>query len=225
MTRSPEPPVYAIGDVQGCYSRLNDLIQGLPDADRAQLWFAGDLINRGPESLATLRAIKALGERAVCVLGNHDLHLLAVAAGVREPSAGDTLDDILTAPDCEELIYWLRHQPLAWFDRPYLLVHAGVHPEWTVKQTLRNAQQVQQALQGDDWKNFLHEMYGNTPKRWSDMLTGANRRRIIVNVLTRMRMIDESGQIDMKYKGAPRDAPSGLHPWFMLPGKLGQHTT
>jgi bis(5'-nucleosyl)-tetraphosphatase (symmetrical) len=212
--------VYAIGDVQGCGSCLKTLLNQLPDVDKAQLWFAGDLVNRGPESLATLRLVRDLGSRARCVLGNHDLHLLAVAAGIRPASKGDTFEAILGAPDREELIDWLRHQPLAVHAQDHLMVHAGVHPEWSLEQTLASANEVETALRSDAWTEFLADMYGNRPAQWNeDELSGTPRLRITVNILTRMRMVDPQGGLDMKFKGSPEQAPASLIPWFDHPAR------
>src|SRR5690606_24529548 len=157
--------IWAVGDLQGCYQALDQLLQHpeIASDPLAQFWFVGDLINRGPESLATLRQVIALGDRAVTVLGNHDLHLLAVAAGVHDPKPGDTLADILAAPDLDALIDWLRHRPLAHFAHGHLMVHAGVLPQWTAAQTLTLARSVETVLAGDEWKSFLGEMYGNEP--------------------------------------------------------------
>lgn len=212
-------PVYAIGDVQGCGSCLDALLAQLPDVDQAQLWFAGDLVNRGPQSLETLRTVQQLGQRAHCVLGNHDLHLLAVVAGVRSPTRGDTFDAILDAPDRDDLVYWLRHCPLAVHASNHLMVHAGVHPQWTLAQTLQYADEVQRVLRSDRWTAFLADMYGNGPDQWDAALTGNSRLRVIVNVFTRMRMLDQQGRLNMKYKGGPADAPDELVAWYEYPNR------
>ena len=186
----------------------------LPDANSARFWFAGDLINRGPNSLGTLRLVRSLGDRAVCVLGNHDLHLLAAASGVRKPSARDTLQEILEAPDCDELLHWLRHQPMAHLEGDILLVHAGVHPSWTARETLIYAHEVEQALRGPKWRNFLADMYGDQPQQWQPGLTGNARLRAIVNILTRMRMLRADASLDMNFKDSPARAPTDLTAWF-----------
>jgi len=213
-------PVYVIGDVQGCCACLEQLIEQLPAGDTAQLWFVGDLINRGPQSLQTLRLIRSMSDRVRCVLGNHDLHLLAAAAGVRKPSRRDTLDEILQAPDSAELIDWLRNQPLLHYEAPYLLVHAGVHPDWTLQQTLDNAELVQNQLRSPNWRDYLAQMYGNSPDRWHENLSGPDRMRIIINTFTRMRMMDETGHLDMDFKDHPDAAPAHLRAWFDKPNQL-----
>lgn len=220
------PPIWAVGDIQGCAVALDTLLahpelKAQPDA---QLWFAGDLTNRGPDSLGTLRRIRELGSRAVTILGNHDLHLLAVAAGIRKPGKSDTFTDVLNAPDADELIRWLRHQPLAHYAHGYLMVHAGVLPEWTVAQTLACAQEVQAALQADDWRNRLQNMYGNEPSRWRRDLGRNKRLRIIVNALTRIRMCTRKGRMEFAHKGAP-SADGDLLPWFDLPKRATRTET
>ncbi|MGH6609295.1 MAG: symmetrical bis(5'-nucleosyl)-tetraphosphatase, partial [Burkholderiaceae bacterium] len=178
---------YVIGDLQGCLSSFKQLSAQLPAADR--LIFVGDLVNRGPESLATLRNVKARVERgqAISLLGNHDLHLLAAAAGIRPLKSSDTLQEILDAPDRDELLAWVRQRPLAHFEDGTLFVHAGVLPQWTVHQTLSLAEEVHRALTADDGDSFLREMYGDEPRRWSDDLSGNDRLRCVVNALTRLR--------------------------------------
>jgi len=211
---TPSPTVWMVGDLQGCCDALTRLLAH-PDiaADaRARFWFAGDLINRGPRSLDTLRAIMALGERAVAVLGNHDLHLLALAARVRRPGKHDTIAEILDAPDAEQLITWLRHRPLAHFESNHLMVHAGVLAKWDVAKTLALAQEVEHALRGPNWPRALANMYGNEPTAWKDELTGAKRLRVIINALTRMRLCTADGRMELSVKGAPDAAPAGLLP-------------
>ena len=212
----PVPPI-AIGDLQGCCNALRRLLAELP-AD-APLWFAGDLVNRGPASLDTLRTVIALGDRAVAVLGNHDLHLLAVAAGVRQPKKGDTLDDILAAPDAAELIDWVRHRPLAHFDRGMLLVHAGVLPQWDVEQTLELAHEIETALRGHGWREAVAMLFGPAPDRWRDDLPREERLRVAANALTRLRFCSVDGRMDFTANGAPENAPSGCMPWFDVPGR------
>ncbi len=217
MTKAT-PPVWVIGDVQGCATALDTLLAHpeIAAQPEAQLWFAGDLTNRGPDSAGTLRRIRDLGSRAVTVLGNHDLHLLAVAAGIRKPGKSDTFCDVLNAPDADELILWLRQQPLAHHLDGYLMVHAGVVPQWTVRQTLECAQEVQAALSSDDWRERLSNMYGNEPNRWRDDLGRNKRLRIIVNALTRIRMCTRKGRMDFTLKGAPVP-DADLLPWFDVP--------
>ncbi len=211
---------YAIGDVQGCGQALARLEARIRELDPDPfLLFVGDLVNRGPQSLATLRRMKQLGERGAVVLGNHDLHLLAAAHGLRGIHTQDTLDEILIAPDREELLEWLRHQPLARMHEGHLVVHAGVLPQWSTEQVLALAGEVQAALQGPNWLDFLHHMYGNTPTGWDDSLTGPDRLRCIVNALTRLRFCDAQGHMDFKTKEAAGSAPPGFHPWFDIPGR------
>lgn len=216
---------YVIGDLQGCLPSLTELLARIdavsPDA---QLLFLGDLVNRGPASLETLRRVRALGDRAQVVLGNHDLHLLAVAHGIRKQHRSDTLDDILQAPDRDELLDWLRHRPLALFEDGHLVVHAGVVPQWTAQQTLALAHEVENVLRGPDWVDFLRQMYGNTPARWDDALQGADRLRCIVNALTRIRFCTVDGTMDMASKGVETELPGYLR-WFDVPGRKTQDVT
>jgi bis(5'-nucleosyl)-tetraphosphatase (symmetrical) len=217
---------YAIGDLQGCHTQLLALLDKIdavtPDA---QLIFVGDIVNRGPQSLATLRQIYRLKQRARIVLGNHDLNLLAIACGLRKPHRSDTLDDILAADDREELLTWLRHQPLALAQDGHLFVHAGVLPQWSAQQTLALAAEVEAALQGPDWVAFLQEMYGNAPARWDDALQGADRLRCIVNALTRIRYCHPDASMDFKTVEGMDQAPAGLLPWFDLPSRKTQDIT
>ncbi|HWP94996.1 MAG TPA: symmetrical bis(5'-nucleosyl)-tetraphosphatase [Gammaproteobacteria bacterium] len=214
--------VYAIGDIQGCHDELRALLARLDfDPQRDRLWFTGDLVNRGPHSLAVLRFVKALGERAVTVLGNHDLHLLAVAAGARPLKARDTFGDVLAAPDREPLLEWLRHRPLLHHDESlgWTLVHAGLPPQWDLAQARACAAELEAVLRGPHWREFLHEMYGNEPDRWSDTLTGKARLRFIVNAFTRLRYCSADGRLDLATKLAPGSQPEGFMPWFEVPGR------
>ena len=213
---------YAIGDVQGCYQPLLRLLETLrfdPALDR--LWFAGDLVNRGPESLDVLRFVRGLGSRAITVLGNHDLHLLAVAEGVRKPMRKDSLSAILEAPDRDELIEWLRRQPLAHREDGFahLLVHAGVPPQWSADDALARAREVEAVLQGPSCRDFLHHMYGNQPDTWDEGLEGFERLRLITNYLTRMRFCAADGKLDLDNKSPPEDANRGFAPWYSHPGR------
>lgn len=214
------PDTYVIGDLQGCHQQLQDLIREI-DAQPggSRLIFAGDLINRGPQSLQTLRTVMALGERAQAVLGNHDLHLLAVSQGIRPLHGSDTLHEILDAPDRDELIDWLRRLPLAIFEQDHLVVHAGVLPQWDAAQAMALAAEVQHMLRSDDWVGFLTHMYGNTPDRWHDDLQGAERLRCIINAFTRLRFCQADGTMDFKVKEGAAGAPQGLMPWFEVPGR------
>ncbi len=211
---------YLIGDLQGCcdaFERLLTRIDFSPSRDR--LWLLGDLVNRGPRSLATLRRLAALGDSATCLLGNHDLHLLAVAHGVRPQHRNDTLGPILQADDREPLLGWLRQQRLAVFELGWLMVHAGVVPQWTRDDTLTLAGEVQAVLRGPDLPDFLHVMYGNEPSRWHAGLTGNDRLRFTVNVLTRLRFCTADGELDFKTKDGAGAAPPGYAPWFDAPGR------
>lgn len=214
--------IYAIGDVQGDYAALQDLLEKI-EFNRTDdtLWFVGDLVNRGPDSLGVLRFVQQLGDRAISVLGNHDLHLLAFASGAEEPRQRDTLQPILTAPDRDGLIDWLRQRPLAYFEEGFLLVHAGLLPEWDVPTALDLAAEVEAALRAPDYKTFLADLYGNEPARWQAGLRGIERLRLTINVLTRMRMLSNDGALDFDYKGHPDEAPRDLTPWFELPRASG----
>jgi bis(5'-nucleosyl)-tetraphosphatase (symmetrical) len=218
---------YVIGDLQGCAHEASLLLARIAEdakahGQQARILFVGDLINRGPESLTALRRMKALAEgsagRVEALLGNHDLHLIAVAVGARKASRSDTLDEILAAPDRDELIAWLRQRPLAMFVDAHLLVHAGVPPQWSAEQTMQLAGEVEAALRGDGWIDFLANMYGNQPDRWDDALTGIDRIRCIVNALTRMRLCWPDGRMDFLHKESDK-GPEGseLQPWFELP--------
>jgi bis(5'-nucleosyl)-tetraphosphatase (symmetrical) len=222
---------FAIGDVQGCASELRALLALLKfSADRDQLWFVGDLVNRGPQSLQCLRLIHALGDNAVVVLGNHDLHLLALAFGSKlRDKPGDTLRELLRAPDRMALLQWLLERPLAHQDPVHgeLLIHAGLVPQWSVSRTLSLAQEVQTALVAAP-EQFLDHMYGDQPEQWSDELQGHDRLRFIVNTLTRLRVCTSAGRVALKAKGPPprgaRDAPGALLPWFEVPGRVSRDT-
>jgi bis(5'-nucleosyl)-tetraphosphatase (symmetrical) len=217
--------IYAIGDIQGCQCSLQRLIDKLGfDKRRDKLWFTGDLVNRGPDSLETLRFIRKLGKRAVCVLGNHDLHLLAVNAGLARQKKRDTLDTILAAPDRDELIDWLRHRPLAVHKAGFLMVHAGLPPQWDVKKTLACAAEVESVLRGDNYRKFLRKMYGDQPDMWNDKLSGNDRLRCIVNYLTRVRYCRRSGRICHNAKGPVGSQPEGFMPWFRVPGRASTDT-
>ncbi len=206
---------WAIGDLQGCLDSLLRLLPQLP-AD-ARLWMPGDIVNRGPRSADSLRWAMSQGERLVAVLGNHDLHLLAVAAGIRRAHRTDTLDDILGAPDRDALIDWVRTRPLAHFEDGWLMVHAGVLPQWSVARTLELAEEVRAVLSGPRWIDFLREMYGNEPAEWSDGLRGHDRLRVIVNALTRIRFCTPAGRMDFAAKEGLDAAPPGHRPWFDVP--------
>ena len=211
---------YAIGDLQGCYDELIALLQLIKfNADNDQLWFVGDLVNRGPASLRTLRFVRDLSDNSSIVLGNHDLHLLSCRYLERmNPTKKDTTREILEAPDCEALLEWLRHQNLAHHDSnlSFLMVHAGLPPDWDTDETLRRAREVEQQLRSEDFIVFLDQMYGNEPTRWDNQLSGWPRLRFIVNALTRLRFSQANGCIDMQYKGPLGSQPESLQPWFEL---------
>jgi len=210
---------YAIGDIQGCYEefcRLLKLIGFAPARDR--LWLVGDLVNRGPGSLETLRLVKSMGDAAVTVLGNHDFHLLTVAAGHARLHRRDTLRPILEAPDREELLRWLRTRPLIHAEGSFVLVHAGLIPSWTVEEALAHAQEVEAALAGPRHDEFLRQLYGNEPD-WRDELAGWDRLRAIVNVCARLRFCSPAGRLEYDEKRGAEHAPEGYAPWFKIPGR------
>jgi len=226
--------VYAIGDLQGCHAEFVALLERIAfDPRRDRLWLAGDLVNRGPESLACLREVRALGDAAVTVLGNHDLHLLAVARGGGRLTRKDTMDDILAAPDCEALLDWLQAQPLLVHEtqeqeslavgedlarrEEWVMTHAGILPQWSVSDAVALAGEVGANLGSEQSGDFLQQMYGNQPACWHSELEGVDRLRSIVNVLTRMRFIDADGCLDFSAKEGLESAPAGFAPWFCYP--------
>ncbi|MGH8491929.1 MAG: symmetrical bis(5'-nucleosyl)-tetraphosphatase [Moraxellaceae bacterium] len=212
--------LYAIGDVQGCREALEDLLTLIRfDPARDRLWFAGDLVARGPDSLGVLRLVKSLGPAAESVLGNHDLHLLAAHYGLSKPKARDLTQAIFNAPDRAELMAWIRQRPLCLEDEALdcILTHAGIPPGWSCKQTRKRAREVEAALQSPDIESFLGDMYGNEPAVWNSNLEGTTRLRVITNFLTRMRLVDLDGRMDFAYKEDLTAIPPGLHPWFSLP--------
>jgi bis(5'-nucleosyl)-tetraphosphatase (symmetrical) len=217
---------YAVGDIQGCCAELRQLLEAMRfDPAQDRLWLVGDLVNRGPGSLAVLRLVKSLGDAAIAVLGNHDLHLLAVAAGVAQPHRTDTLDEILQAPDRDELLDWLRSQRLLHAEAGYVLVHAGLLPQWSVAQAARLAREVEARLRAEDYIEFLGHMYGNTPHAWDDELTGYKRLRVIVNAFTRMRIVTPQGEMEFRFKGELGDIPAGYLPWYEVPGRKSRDAT
>lgn len=215
--RQAPSSLWAIGDLQGCLEPLQRLLARIPDDDR--LLFVGDLVNRGPQSAATLRFVRELvdGGRALALLGNHDLHLLAAAHGIRPLHDDDTLDEILTAPDRDELLDWLRRRPLAHREAGALFVHAGVLPPWTVAQTLALAQEVEHKLGGTAPRAFLATMYGNEPARWDERLAGPDRWRCVINALTRLRYVRADGAMQLRVKDDPAARAAGALPWFEHP--------
>jgi bis(5'-nucleosyl)-tetraphosphatase (symmetrical) len=218
--------LYAIGDIQGCHAefcQLLDLIAFSPDSDR--LWLVGDLVNRGPESLAVLREVRKLGDAATTVLGNHDFHLLTVAAGHRRQHHSDTLDAILEAPDRDELIGWLAARPLVVVEGERLLVHAGLLPQWTPATALMLSREVQEMLAGDRANEFLSVLYGDEPRQWTEELAGYDRLRVAVNACTRLRFCTADGTMDFKEKRGAGHAPEGFLPWFAQSGRLSAGMT
>ncbi len=219
--------VFAVGDIQGCCDELKSLLDAVHfNIHEDQLWFVGDLVNRGPQSLETLRFIKSLGSAAICVLGNHDLHLLALAYDSDAPVADADLHTVLHATDRDELIAWLIHQPLAHYDEQLdtLLVHAGVANEWTVADVLKRASEVETTLRSGHAGDFLTAMYGNQPARWADTLEGMDRLRFITNCLTRIRYCMPDGELNFAAKLAPGTQPKHLLPWFELPTRATQNS-
>ncbi|MBU3597240.1 symmetrical bis(5'-nucleosyl)-tetraphosphatase [Polynucleobacter bastaniensis] len=214
--------IYAVGDIQGCAPSLKALVKKLPAVSK--IIFLGDLVNRGPDSLGTLRYLKKLQEekRIECILGNHDLHLLAVDAGIRKTKGLDTVQPILDAPDRAELMHWLRHRPMALSNGKVLTVHAGVLPQWDLQQTIECAQEVEKALRKKSYKDFLANMYGNTPNRWSNSLKGYERLRVITNALTRIRFCTPTGIMEFESKEGFEDGPKGYIPWFKTPKRKTQ---
>lgn len=215
---------YAIGDVQGCYAELQALLAHIGFEETTdRLWFAGDLVNRGPDSLTVLRFVHGLGDRVLTVLGNHELHLLACAHGVRHPHRNDTFADILGAPDRDVLLGWLQRQPLLYVGcGGDVLVHAGLPPDWTIDAARRHAAEVERALGSDAAGEFFTGMYGNEPDRWTDDLKGIERLRFITNALTRMRFCTRKGRLDLKSKGAPGTQQDKLLPWYAVPGRASR---
>lgn len=218
--------VYAIGDVQGCYDDLLRLLEHIKfDTTHDRLWFAGDLVNRGPQSLETLRLVRSLGESALCVLGNHELHLLAIANEATAPRPKDKFSAILAAPDSAELLEWLRYLPLLHHDPvlKFTLIHAGLPPQWDVALAQRCAREVEEVLRGVEYREFFHHMYGNHPELWSPALSGWERRRYITNCLTRLRYCDPDGHLALHEKGHPGQQPAPFLPWFAVPGRASRH--
>jgi len=210
--------IYAIGDIQGCFDdllRLLDVISFNENSD--QLWFAGDLVNRGPKSLETLRFVKSLGHSAVTVLGNHDMHLLAASCLPKVANKKDCLTQVLDAPDRDELIYWLRHRPLLHYNDDFCLLHAGLPPQWDFKKAKNMAMIAEQVLRDKDYETFLKQMYGDKPNIWSHDLKGVSRLRFIINCFTRMRYCDAEGRLDFVNSGPLGSQPNNLFPWFDAP--------
>jgi bis(5'-nucleosyl)-tetraphosphatase (symmetrical) len=217
---------YAIGDLQGCFSQLERLLDEFAYApSRDRLWFVGDLVNRGTQSLEIMRFVKSLGSRAVTVLGNHDLHLLMVAEGHARVHRSDTLEAILDAPDRDELIDWLRTRQMMHAEGEYAMVHAGLLPSWEVPFAMGLAHEVEDTLRGRDYRGLLESMYGNQPDRWDDSLAGIDRLRVVINAMTRLRICTSDGRMEFSHKGEPEDTPQGFMPWFEVPERRSASTT
>ena len=213
---------YAIGDIQGCYTELQNLLNEINFNEKNdQLWFAGDLVNRGPKSLQTLRFIKSLGASAKIVLGNHDLHLIAASKNIRPISNKDTIKEILTADDADELINWLKSRPLLLTDTDlgFTMVHAGIAPQWTLDAAKNFAKECESILQNEKIDDFLMHMYGDTPNIWSDSIEGYARQRFIINCFTRIRFCTINGTLDLDVKVAPGSQKKSLIPWYALPNR------
>lgn len=203
---------YAIGDVQGCFDELQALLAKIRFSAADRLWFVGDLVNRGPKSLAALRFVRSLGDRAVTVLGNHDLHLVAQHEGFERGRPDDTFAEVLGAPDRAEVVDWLRRRPLMHLEGDFAMVHAGLLPQWSRERAFKLAGEVQTVLVGPSYREFFAHMYGSQPERWRDELAGWDRLRVIVNAMTRMRFCTRDGKMEFRAKG--RDAPDGYLPWY-----------
>jgi len=218
--------IYAIGDVQGCYGSLQRLIDRIQfDSSLDRLWFVGDLVNRGPESVLVLRLLKTLGAAARVALGNHDLFLLAAAEGIVGLRPKDSIQDVLEAEDRVELLSWLRHQPLHYREGPYFMVHAGLLPQWTITEAERLAQAVSHVLSGPDYKVFLQTVFHDAPAQWAPELEGMQRLAATARVLTRLRSCTPDGQMDMGFSGHPDQAQPGHVPWFTIPGRRSTDAT
>jgi len=207
--------IYAIGDIQGCFNELKSLLKRIHfSLDKDQLWFTGDLVNRGPDSLATLRYVKSLGDNAITVLGNHDLHMLAVLYDFEQQRPSDTFDEIIQAADKDALIQWVAHRPLLHKNHETVLVHAGIYPGWSIQQAAKLATEVESVLQSPQLPDFLQQMYGNQPDQWNDALSGWPRLRFITNAFTRMRYCHDNLTLDLKHNGVPGSQPEYLKPWL-----------
>ena len=214
---------YAIGDIQGCYEEFTMLLDKVDfRADRDRLWLLGDLINRGPDNLSVVRRVMALGDSAITVLGNHDLHFLAVHRGGHSANRNDTFADVLESRQVGDISDWYRQQPFLHRDRQlgYVMAHAGVPHLWGIKQALAFSAEIEEVVSGNDCEPYFRGMYGNVPNVWSESLEGMDRWRVITNYFTRMRLIDENGVLDFSHKGALSDAPEGLVPWFRLRARV-----
>ncbi len=219
--------LYAVGDVQGCHTSLRTLLEKVHfNSDRDQLWFVGDLVNRGPESLAVLRFVRDLGDNAVTVLGNHDLNLLAIAAGTRALRPTDTIQDVLEAKDRDDLLTWLRQRPLMHYDSNLdcAMVHASIHPHWNIDTALRLAAEVERKVRSNRRADFFKQMYGSKPNVWSEELNGYKRLRCVTNIFTRARYITRDGLMDYSNTDPPEKAPGDLTPWYLRENQISPRT-
>jgi bis(5'-nucleosyl)-tetraphosphatase (symmetrical) len=218
--------IFAIGDLQGCYGQFRELLDLIGfDRTKDRLWLVGDIVNRGPDSLRILRFVKGLTDAVTIVLGNHDLHLLMVAEGCASLSRNDTVQDILSAPDREELLHWLRQQKLLHLDGNYVMVHAGLLPSWSIAQASELASTVEAMIRGEEFHEFCAQMYGDQPDHWDDDLSGYARLRVVINAMTRMRVCTPDGKMDFKFKGVLKDIPQGYLPWFDVPNRASREKT
>jgi bis(5'-nucleosyl)-tetraphosphatase (symmetrical) len=218
--------IFAIGDLQGCYEQFRKLLDLVGfDRTKDRLWLVGDIVNRGPDSLKILRFVKGLTEAVTLVLGNHDLHLLMVAEGYSPLRRNDTIQDILSAPDREELLHWLRQQKLLHLDGNYAMVHAGLLPSWSIAEARELANSVEAMIRGEEFHEFCAQMYGDQPDHWNDKLSGYPRLRVIVNAMTRIRVCTPQGKMDFKFKGMLKDIPQGYLPWFDVPNRASGEKT
>ena len=213
---------YVIGDLQGCFLSFQQLLKKLSFGPSDQLWLVGDLINRGTGSLSVMRWLMQHQDQVTAVLGNHDLHTLVVAEGFVAPHRSDTLQALLDAPDAHDILHWLRHQRMAYQQDQFLMVHAGLLPQWDINQAMALAHEVELALRGEHYREFLRHMYGNQPDQWNDGLQGWERLRVVVNALTRLRFCTPTGAMDMKSTAPPDQPPAGHLPWFKAPSRLTQ---
>jgi len=226
QTKQQNMAIYWIGDIQGCDAPLGQFIDQVGfSASRDRLYVLGDLVNRGPASLQVLRRLQNLGNSVQCVLGNHDMHLLALNAGAKKPSKSDTLNEVLMADDKEALLHWLRHQALAIYQEDVLMVHAGVLPQWSLEEAMSLAHELQEILRGPDVNDFLMQMYGNEPSLWLPNLTGIARWRCALNAFTRIRFCTPAGQMEFETKEGKAKAPPGYLPWFEVPHRKTSQTT
>lgn len=211
---------YIVGDIQGCFASLQSLLEHVDFGAHDHLWCVGDLVNRGPGSLATLRFTRSLGPRFRTVLGNHDLHFLAMVYGGHPHHRGDTMEALLDAPDCLELAAWLRQQPLLIVGEGFAVVHAGIPHIWDLETATTLAREVEDVIRGPEYPAFFTAMYGNEPPLWDPQLSGMDRHRAITNYLTRMRLVASNGRMDFAHKGDLADLPAGYRPWFSYPSQV-----